>query len=107
YFTLPNGYVRTGEEAHDYFAFPFWVNGAFHTVEGKVHMSMIEPEDDKVFSRLELQRNLESVITGVGGVKLSEAPVTSEAIDGLGDQVISDTTAGTGDIYNNTVATYV
>jgi OOP family OmpA-OmpF porin len=107
YFTLPDGYVRTGEETHDFFAFPFWVNGAFHTVEGKVHMSMIEPDDDARFSRLELQRNIEAVITRIGGVKISEAPVPSEAINGLGDQTISDTTAGMGDIYNNAVATYV
>lgn len=107
YFTLPTGYVRTGEETHDYFAFPFWVDGAFRMIEGKVHMSMIEPEGDKVFSRLELQRNLETVITQVGGVKVYQAPVPIEAINGLGDQLISDTTAGTGDIYNNEAATYV
>lgn len=107
YFSLPDGYVRTGEEAHDFFAFPFWVNGAFQTVEGKVHMSMIEPEDDQRFSRVELQRNLEAVIRQAGGVKVSEAPVPIEAVNALGDQTISDTTAGTGDIYNNAVATYV
>lgn len=107
YFSLPDGYVRTGEEAHDFFAFPFWVNGAFQTVEGKVHMSMIEPEDDKRFSRVELQRNIEAVINQAGGVKVSEAPVPIAAINALGDQMISDTTAGTGDIYNNAIATYV
>lgn len=107
YFSLPDGYVRTGEETHDFFVFPFWVNGAFVPVEGRVHMSMIEPEDDKRFSRLELQRNIEAVIDRVGGVKVSEAPVPMAAINALGDQTISDTTAGTGDIYNNAVATYV
>ena len=107
YFSLPDGYVRTGEETHDFFVFPFWVNGAFVPVEGRVHMSMIEPEDDRRFSRLELQRNIEAVIQRVGGVKVSEAPVPIEAINALGDQTISDTTAGTGDIYNNAVATYV
>lgn len=45
YFSLPTGYVRTGEEAHDFFAFPFWVHGAFRPVEGKVHMSMVEASD--------------------------------------------------------------
>lgn len=106
YFSLPDGYVRTGEETHDFFAFPFWVNGAFRTIEGRVHMSMIESEDDKQFSRLELQRNLEAVIGRVGGIRVSQSAVTGEAINALGDQMISDTTAGTGDIYNNEVATY-
>src|SRR5690606_2180760 len=107
YFSLPDGYGRTGEETHDFFVFPFWVNGVFVPVEGRVHMSMIEPEDDKQFSRLELQRNVEAVIRRLGGVKVSEAPVPIEAINALGDQMISETTAGTGDIYNNAVATYV
>lgn len=107
YFSLPDGYVRTGEETHDFFVFPFWVNGVFVPVEGRVHMSMIEPEDDKQFSRLELQRNVEAVIRRLGGIKVSEAPVPIEAINALGDQMISETTAGTGDIYNNAVATYV
>ncbi len=107
YFSLPDGYVRTGEETHDFFAFPFWVEGAFRTVEGRVHMSMIEPEDDKRFSRLELQRNIEAVIDRVGGVKVSQSAVPGDAINALGDRMISDTTAGTGDIYNNEVATYV
>lgn len=107
YFSLPDGYVSTGEVTHDFFSFPFWVKGAFRAVEGKVYMSMIEPEDDQQFSRLELQRNIEAVINRAGGIKVSQAPVTTEAINGLGDQTISDTTAGTGDIYNNEVATYV
>ena len=107
YFSLPDGYVSTGEVTHDFFSFPFWVKGAFRAVEGKVYMSMIEPEDDQQFSRLELQRNIEAVISRAGGIKVSQAPVTGEAINGLGDQTISDTTAGTGDIYNNEVATYV
>lgn len=107
YFTLPNGYVRTSEETHDFFAFPFWVNGGFRSVEGRVHMAMIEAEDGGRFSKLELQRNLEAVITRVGGVKISEAPVPSEALAALGDQIISDTATGMGDIYNNPVATYV
>ncbi|MDI6623453.1 MAG: OmpA family protein [Brevundimonas sp.] len=107
YFSLPDGYVSTGEVTHDFFSFPFWVKGAFRAVEGKVYMSMIEPEDDQQFSRLELQRNIEAVINRAGGIKISQAPVTTEAINALGDQTISDTTAGTGDIYNNEVATYV
>ncbi|WP_374514467.1 OmpA family protein [Brevundimonas sp.] len=107
YFSLPEGYERTGEESYDHFAFPFWVEGAFRTVEGKVHMSMIGPEDGRRFSRLELQRNIEAVLDSVGSVKVSQAPVPIDAINGLGDQVISNTTAGTGDIYNNEVATYV
>lgn len=107
YFSLPDGYVSTGEETRDFFAFPFWVNGAFRTVEGKVYMSMIEPEDDRRFSRIELQRNIEAVIERVGGIKVSQSPVPIEAINALGDQMISDTTGGTGDIYNNEVATYL
>ena len=107
FFSLPDGYITTSSETHDYFEFPFWVDGAFIPVEGKVYMSMIEPDDDKVFSRLELQRNIEHLITSVGGVKVSEAPVPGEARDALGDQTISDTTAGMGDIYNNDVAVYV
>lgn len=107
YFSLPDGYVTTGEEIRDFFSFPFWVNGAFRAVEGKVYMSMIEPEGDKAFSRLELQRNIEAVINRAGGIKVSQSPVTRDALNALGDQVISDTTGGTGDIYNNEVASYV
>lgn len=107
FFSLPDGYLTVSSETHDFFEFPFWVNGAFVPVEGKVYMSVIEPDDDKVFSRIELQRNIEHLITSVGGVKISEAPVPGEARDALGDQTISDTTAGMGDIYNNEVAVYV
>lgn len=109
YLALPDGYLTTVEEAHDYASFPFWVNGAFRTVEGRTWMSTIEADEDagKTYSRLELLRNMEHALTRAGGVRLSESAVPSEAYNALPDEVISAASNGLGDIYNDPVATWV
>lgn len=83
YFNLPDGYQNYSKnKITDFDVAFYWVKDHFERPEGKIFYSRITAKEGKSYSDLELARNLEEVITGVGGVKVSEikVPVDSSYI---------------------------
>jgi len=75
----------------------FWVGDRLEKVEGQLFNGRIDAEENnKAASFLELQRNLETVISSLGGEKIADSKIYGVAyVDGLGD------------IYNNPTQSYV
>lgn len=73
YFELPEGYANYNKnKVVDYDVAYFWVGDHFEKPEGKIFYDYIRAKEGKSYSDLELTRNLDAVITGAGGVKISE-----------------------------------
>lgn len=80
YFELPEGYYNYNKnKIVDYDVAYFWVGDHFEKPEGKIFYDYIRAKEGKSYSDLELTRNLDAVITGVGGVKISEAKVPQDS----------------------------
>lgn len=109
YITLPAGYSNKGYgQTNKAFArFPFWVDGQAHWVEGRFHGEVFYPEQGKDFSGLEVIRNFEALIQQMGGVKVSEGRIPTEAIKSWGDEITQGFIDGLGDVYSETTRVYV
>lgn len=111
YFGLPRGYISgTNNKPKEYDHFPFWVGDHFQWVEGKLFYNSIESKEDKEFSRFEVVRNLENLITAAGGVKVFEGKIPGDSCQALADRpddITVDYVDGIGDIYNDPSSTYV
>lgn len=107
YLALPTGYVPGEAATLDVARFPFWIGDALHWVEGKVYMSQIRPASDKTWSKYEVQRNLEALITQAGGQKVSETTIPDDVTDKLADDDKQALNVGLGDIYNAASAVYL
>lgn len=80
YFELPEGYYNYNKnKVVDYDVAYFWVKDHFEKPEGKIFYDYIRAKEGKSYSDLELTKNLDAVITGAGGVKISEAKVPSDS----------------------------
>lgn len=111
YFSLPDGYgYETHNNPKDYDHFPFWVGDHFQWEEGKVFYNNIGVKSGKNFSAFELKKNLENLITSVGGVKVFEGKIPSDTTSVLShrpDDITVDYVDGLGDIYNDPASVYV
>lgn len=111
YFRLPDGYTYvTQDKPKDYDHFPFWVGDHFQWVEGRVFYNQIGARDDKTFSAFELKKNIENLISSVGGVKVYEGEIpadSSSALNDRADQITVEYVDGLGDIYNDPASVYV
>ncbi|NIJ15386.1 OmpA family protein [Sphingobium vermicomposti] len=109
YFSLPDGYTteRRDSFTKDFARFPFWVNDAPVWVEGKFFGTAFAPVQGKDMSEFEVKRNFESMITQLGGVKLSEAQIPYDTIKSWGDEITGGFLAGLGDVYNRPATTFV
>ena len=74
YIALPNGYVTaTTPDVADFDQVPFWTGDHLEVVEGKVWSAHIDASQEKTFSDLELERNIESLVSSLGGRKILTA----------------------------------
>ncbi|MFB4340722.1 hypothetical protein RAC90_09590 [Pantoea sp. CS_6] len=68
YIALPAGYeTSTQPDITEFDQIPFWTGDHLEPVEGKVWSAHISAVQNKTFSQLELSRNIESVVTSLGG----------------------------------------
>lgn len=80
YFNLPEGYENFSKNnITDFDVIYCWVKDHFERPEGKVFYNSIKAKDGKSYSDVELIRNLDEVITGVGGVKVSEGKIPNDS----------------------------
>lgn len=109
YFSLPDGYTseRRDSFTKDFARFPFWVQGAPVWVEGKFFGASFVPVKGKEMSEFEVKKNFESVITQLGGVKLSEEKIPYDTVKGWGEEITMGFLAGLGDVYNVPATTFV
>lgn len=89
YFTLPAGYVqdRVPPVTKDYARFPFRVEGKDHWIEGRFHVADFKAAEGKGFSGFEVQKNFDSMITALGGVKLEEGRIPETIVKGWGSEI--------------------
>lgn len=107
YLGLPQGYEAASPTTLDFTVFPVWTGEAFQMVEGKAYMSYIRTVAGKTMSRLELQRNLDQVVTDAGGVRVAQGAIPSEAMADLPESMREELNMGLGDVYNEPATTYV
>ncbi|MBB1060033.1 OmpA family protein [Lysobacter spongiae] len=109
YFNLPAGYgnPNSPKPILDLDRVPFWTGDRLEWVEGRAFQSLIRAERGKNFSQFELKKNIEHLITSVGGVKVTDSRIPQSALDTLDDSYEVAYSAGHGDIYNNPVQTYL
>lgn len=109
YFSLPAGYENPNnpEPIADMDRVPFWTGDRLEWVEGRAFQSLIYPVKDKAFSPFEVKRNIEQLITSVGGVKVTDSRIPQSVLDTLEDSYTVRYSAGHADIYNNPVQTYL
>lgn len=108
YISLPQGYVSNGQpETKKIARFPFWVKGQAHWVEGRFYLVNIYPGKEGDYNPYELRRNLEALITQMGGVKVSEEKIPYDTIKSWGDEIAMGFLTGLGDIYNVPANTYL
>jgi outer membrane protein OmpA-like peptidoglycan-associated protein len=108
YISLPQGYVSNGQpETKKIARFPFWAKGKAHWVEGRFYLVNIYPGKEGDYNPYELRRNLEALITQMGGVKVSEEKIPYDTIKSWGDEIAMGFLTGLGDIYNVPANTYL
>ncbi len=111
YIALPTGYV-TGStpDVADFDQVPFWTGDRLQPVEGKVWSAHIDAAQGKTFSDLELERNIESVVTALGGKKIFDGKLPEAAtqkIKGWPRNIASKYNSGLGDVWNNPAQVFV
>ncbi|MFS2156726.1 OmpA family protein [Pseudomonas sp. Pseusp122] len=111
YIALPNGYViATTPDVSDFDQVPFWTGDHLEVVEGKVWSAHIDAAQGKAFSDLELQRNLESVVSSLGGSKIFDGRIAQDASQKIKDwprDFALKYNSGLGDIWNNATQVFV
>jgi outer membrane protein OmpA-like peptidoglycan-associated protein len=87
YFGFPVGYKPQSKPVvKDFDRFSFWVGDHFEWMEGKIWNSMLSTEQGKRFSDYEITKNLETLFTAAGGVKVFEGSVPQDVVDSLDKQ---------------------
>lgn len=81
YLALPAGYTPRSEKTLDISRYPVLLGDHFQWVEGKVYDAGITTARGKDFSLYELQKNVEALVTQLGGVKVYEGKPTSEMLE--------------------------
>ncbi|WP_225977223.1 OmpA family protein [Paracidovorax avenae] len=111
YIALPTGYVTgTKPDVVDFDQVPFWTGDRLQPVEGRVWSAHIAAAQGKTFSDLELSRNIESVVTSLGGRKIFEGKLPKAVTDKMKEwprDMVTRYNSGLGDIWNNTVQVFV
>lgn len=109
YFSLPAGYENPNNPKPivDLDRVPFWTGDRMEWVEGRAFQSLIHAVKGKGFSPFEVEKNIEQLITRVGGVKVTDSKIPQDVLDSLDDSYTVGYSAGHGDIYNNPVQTYL
>lgn len=80
YFNLPEGYQNYSKnKVMDYDLIYYWVKDHFERPEGKIFYNRITAKEGKSYSDRELIKNLDEVITGAGGVKVSEGKIPNDS----------------------------
>lgn len=81
YFNVPEGYENYEKnKIVDYDRFHIWTGDHFEDPEGKIFWSRITAKGDKAFSTLEVMKSLDELITGAGGVKVTESTVPQDSV---------------------------
>lgn len=111
YLALPTGYiVATTPDVSDFDQIPFWTGDRLEPVEGKVWSAHIDAAQGKAFSDLELQRNVESVVSSLGGKKIFDGKIPEEASQRIKEwprDFAMKYNSGLGDIWNNATQVFV
>ncbi|AHG40993.1 flagellar motor protein MotB [Pseudomonas syringae CC1557] len=111
YIALPSGYVAGATpDIADFDQVPFWTGDRLQPVEGKVWSAHIDAAQGKTFSDLELERNIEAVVTALGGKKIFDGKLTEAATQKIEEwprNVASKYNSGLGDIWNNPAQVFV
>ncbi|AVS76234.1 OmpA family protein [Paracidovorax cattleyae] len=111
YIALPTGYVTgTKPDVIDFDQVPFWTGDRLQPVEGRVWSAHIAAAQGKTFSDLELSRNIESVVTSLGGRKIFEGKLPQAVTEKMKEwprDMITRYNSGLGDIWNNAVQVFV
>lgn len=111
YIALPSGYV-TGStpDVADFDQVPFWTGDRLEPVEGKVWSAHIDASQGKTFSDIELERNIESVVTALGGKKIFDGRIPEDTGQKLKDwprDFAVKYNSGLGDVWNNPTQVFV
>ncbi|SEH93705.1 OmpA family protein [Pseudomonas asplenii] len=111
YIALPDGYViATTPDVSDFDQVPFWTGDHLEVVEGKVWSAHIDAVQGKAFSDLELQRNLEAVVSSLGGNKIFDGKIPEDAGQKIKEwprDFALKYNSGLGDIWNNAAQVFV
>lgn len=109
YLGLPAGYAVNGNAVtNDFDSFPFWTGKQYQWVEGKIYAAGFGAAPDKSFSQLEVSRNVEALVSSLGGVKVASGQIPPEALEQLDAKGIGVRySEGLGDVYNYPSETYV
>ncbi|SIO54334.1 OmpA family protein [Chitinophaga niabensis] len=108
YFELPEGYYNFNKnKIADYDVAYFWVKDHFEKPEGKIFYDYIRAKEGKSYSDLELTKNLDAVITGAGGVKVSEMKVPQDSASVIPENNRLKYMTGYGFIANAVTTTYL
>lgn len=108
YFSLPAGYEPMNRPVEmDYARFPFWTGESFEWVEGRSYEASIGIVSGKDWSEFELRKNLETLLEGVGAVKVASSKIPPEWIEKLDKDTTQGHIEGIGDIYNEPATVYV
>lgn len=111
YIALPSGYVSaTTPDVSDFDQVPFWTGDRLQVVEGKVWSAHIDAAQGEAFSDLELQRNLESVVSSLGGSKIFDGRIAQDATQRIQEwprNFALKYNSGLGDIWNNAAQVFV
>lgn len=109
YLEIPEGFENPNTEipvvSSD--SVPFWTGEDLEWVEGKIYQSPIYEEEGGTFSRPELLAAVESAVSGLGGVQITDSQIPGAVIDTIPRDISVDYVDGYGDVYNDPVQTYV
>lgn len=111
YLGLPQGYALNGKPLTSGFdQLPFWTGDRLEPVEGKVWAGDVTAQKGSEFSALELQRNIEALVTGLGGRKIVDGRIPQPALAQIKQwpgNIAVRYVDGLGDIYNNATQNFV
>lgn len=105
---LPKGYHFAHQSTENFAQMEFWVGDRLEKVEGQLFNGRIDAEENnKAASFLELQRNLDAVISSLGGKKITDSKIPTALASQLSEKYGVAYVDGLGDIYNNPTQSYV
>lgn len=97
----PAGYELRSARTLDLAQAPFWTGRALQLVEGRVFEAQVSEVDDKAYSRFEVLKRIDEMLTAQGAVKIASGEIPSEVLDNeLPRDFRTDLNAGAGGYYN-------
>lgn len=108
YIGLPDGYSAQRASTSKFERVPFWTGDRVEWVEGQVYGAAVNAREGQPYSQLELTRNVQALVEGLGGREIFNGNIPQAALTEIqNSKAAVERVDALGDIYNEPANVYV